>query len=55
MDIYERYGRKTEMLEEALEMGASLRNLIILLKEGVLQLDEVDVVDGTVSVRRKVE
>ena len=52
MDIYERYGRKTEQLERAIEKHLQTIGLLKSLKSGELTLDDVEVRDDGWEIKR---
>jgi len=48
LDIYERYGRKTEQLEQVMETNITLVTLLQALKDGTANIE--DIVIGPTSM-----
>lgn len=53
MDIYERYGRKTEQLEQVIEGHFRTLGLLKALKNGELTLNDIEVTDSGWEVKNK--
>lgn len=54
MSIYERYGRKTEQLEQAMEQYLKTLSLLRAIKDGEVNIEDVNVLADGWEVKKAV-